>query len=195
MGCGYKYLNGGPGAPAYLYVAHALQAQAENPIPGWMGHADPFAFASDYAPAGGARRFLAGTPAIVALAALEVAVDLWLECGVAPAAAKSRALTDLFIGLVDERLGGRGVEVASPRESERRGAQVSLRCEPGYGVVRALIDRGVIGDFRPPDLMRFGFPGLYTRHVDAWDAVEAIRDVLDSGSWREPRFSGRLAVT
>jgi len=195
VGCGYKYLNGGPGAPAYLYVAERLQDHAHTPIPGWMGHEDPFAFAPDYAPARSMRRFLAGTPPIVALATLEVAVDMWCECGAAPAAAKSRALTSLFIELVDARLGGWDIEVASPRDAEKRGAQVALRAEHGYALMRALIERGVIGDFRPPDMMRFGFPALYTRHVDAWDAVETLRDVLDTEVWRDPRYAERLPVT
>ncbi len=195
VGCGYKYLNGGPGAPAYLFVRQALQEQLGTTISGWMGHASPFAFAPDYQPAPGIKRQLSGTPPMLSLLALEVAVDLWLRVDQRDARRKSMALGDLFISLVDETCRDLGVEVASPREAERRGSQVSLRHPDGYRVMRALIDRGVIGDFRTPDLMRFGFAPLYTRYVDVFDAVRCLREVLASRVWQRPEYGTRLAVT
>ena len=195
IGCGYKYLNGGPGAPAYVFVATGLQEQLANPIAGWMGHAAPFAFEPDYRPAAGISRQLAGTPPMLSLLALEVAIDLWLRVDQQEARRKSMALGDLFIRLVDETCRDLGVEVASPREAKRRGSQVSLRHREGYRVMRALIDRGVIGDFRTPDLMRFGFAPLYTRYVDVFDAVRCLREVLASRAWQRPEYATRLTVT
>ena len=195
IGCGYKYLNGGPGAPAYVFVATGLQEQLRNPIAGWMGHAAPFAFEPDYRPADGISRQLAGTPPMLSLLALEVAIDIWLSVDQQEARRKSMALGDLFIRLVDETCRDLGVEVASPREAKRRGSQVSLRHREGYRVMRALIDRGVIGDFRTPDLMRFGFAPLYTRYVDVFDAVRCLREVLASRAWQRPEYATRLTVT
>lgn len=195
VGCGYKYLNGGPGAPAYLFVARALQEQLRNPIAGWFGHAAPFAFEPEYRPAAGITRQLAGTPPVLSLMALEVAVDIWLRVDQREARRKSMALGDLFIRLVDETCRDLGVEVASPREAGGRGSQVSLRYREGYRAMRALIDRGVIGDFRTPDLMRFGFASLYTRYVDVFDAVRCLREVLASRAWQRPEYDTRLTVT
>jgi kynureninase len=166
----------------------------ETAIAGWMGHASPFNFELHYRPAAGVQRQLAGTPSIVALAALEAAIDLWLEVDRDAVWRKSRALGDLFIKLVDEA-GLEGIDVASPRQAARRGSQVSLRHEQGYAVTRALIDRGVIGDFRVPDILRFGLTPLYTRYVDVYDAVAALRDVIDSRQWDRPAYRTRLAVT
>ncbi len=195
VGCGYKYLNGGPGAPAYLFVAKALQSAMQSPLSGWMGHSDPFAFGREYEPAAGIRRQLAGTAPILSLTALEVAIDLWLHVDQAEARRKSMALGDLFIKLVDGACAGLDVSVASPRDAALRGSQVSLRHPHAYQVMRALIDRGVIGDFRTPDLMRFGFAALYTRYVDIYDAVDGLRDVLTRGTWQKPEYAGRLTVT
>ena len=195
IGCGYKYLNGGPGAPAYLFIATALQDAMRSPLSGWMGHAMPFAFEPDYRPAAGIARQLAGSPPILSMLALEVAVDLWLRVDRAEARRKSMALGDLFLRLVDETLGDLGVEVASPREAQSRGSQVSLRHVESYRVMRALIDRGVIGDFRTPDLMRFGFAPLYTRYVDIFDAVNCLREVLTTRAWQRPEYATRLTVT
>ena len=195
VGCGYKYLNGGPGAPAYLFVSRALQSAMESPLSGWMGHEDPFAFDRDYEPAAGIRRQLAGSPPILSMAALEVAIDLWLRVDQQEARRKSMALGDLFIKLVEDRCAGLGLSLASPREAEQRGSQVSLRHAHAYQVMRALIDRGVVGDFRTPDLVRFGFAALYTRYVDIYDAVEALRDVLLRGAWDRPEYKSRLTVT
>ena len=195
IGCGYKYLNGGPGAPAYLFVASRLQEQLPNPISGWMGHASPFAFEPEYRPAAGIARQLAGSPPVLSLMALEVAVDMWLRVDQQEVRRKSMALGDLFIRLVDETCRDLGVEVASPREAAQRGSQVSLRHKEAYRVMRALIDRGVIGDFRTPDLMRFGFASLYTRYVDVFDAVRCLREVLGTRAWQRPEYATRLTVT
>jgi kynureninase len=178
-GCTYKYLCGGPGSPAYLYVAAHLQDEARSPLRGWFGHAEPFGFAAEYEPAPGVRRFLAGTPPMLALAGLECALDLWLEVDLGAARRKSMALTDLFIELVQAR--SPRAEVLSPRDSERRGSQVSLRHAGAEGAMQAMADRGVVGDFRPPDVMRFGFAALYTRFADVWDAVDVLVDVIGAG--------------
>jgi len=195
VGCGYKYLNGGPGAPAFLYVAEALQDTIRQPLSGWMGHSDPFAFVTDYAPAGGIRRNLCGTPPVLAMAALDAALDAWDGIDMAAVRAKSVALCDLFIELVEERCAGAGLRLASPRDADRRGSQVSFRHAEGYAVMQALIDRGVIGDFRSPDLLRFGFTPLYLRYIDVWDAVDALADILASGSWNRDSYKRRAAVT
>ncbi|HVH65047.1 MAG TPA: kynureninase [Candidatus Acidoferrum sp.] len=195
VGCGYKYLNGGPGAPAYLFIASALQEAVRPPISGWMGHAAPFEFERDYRPAAGIARQLAGSPPIISMLALEVAIDLWLRVDQQEVRRKSMALGDLFIRLVDETCRGLGVDVASPRDPTMRGSQVSLRHRQAYPVMRALIDAGVIGDFRTPDLMRFGFAPLYTRYVDVFDAVRCLHQVLTSKAWQRPEYATRLTVT
>jgi kynureninase len=195
IGCGYKYLNGGPGAPAYLFIARALQDAMRSPLAGWMGHAAPFAFESEYRPAAGITRQLAGSPPILSMLALEVAIDLWLTVDQKEARRKSMALGDLFITLVDDTLRDLDVEVASPREAATRGSQVALRHREAYRVMRALIDRGIIGDFRTPDLMRFGFASLYTRYVDIFDAVSGLREVLITRAWQRPEYATRLTVT
>jgi kynureninase len=195
VGCGYKYLNGGPGAPAFLFVAERWQAEVRQPITGWFGHADPFAFERGYRPAAGIARFLAGTPPILSMKALEAGIDLFLEIDQQALRAKSVALTDMFIDLVDRRCAAWGLEVASPREASARGSQVSLRHLEGYPIMQALIARGVIGDFRAPDLLRFGFAPLYVRFVDVWDAVEALEAVMAGRLWDQPAFRQRATVT
>ena len=200
VGCGYKYLNGGPGAPAFVW-AHPRHAERFwQPLSGWMGHAAPFAFTPDYRPAAGIARYLCGTPALLSMAALECGVDSVLAAeplgGMAALRRKSLALTDLFIALVESRCGDQGLSVITPREHALRGSQVALaRNEGAYAIVQALIGRGVVGDFRAPDVLRFGFTPLYLRHVDVWDAVAHLREVLDSGEWREARFNRKAAVT
>jgi kynureninase len=195
VGCGYKYLNGGPGAPAFLFVAARLQEAMRQPLSGWFGHAAPFAFEEAYRPAAGIARFLSGTPPILSLKALEAGLETF--DGVDPGALreKSMRLTQLFVELIDERCGGFGLEIASPREPKRRGSQVALRHPQGYPIVQALIAQGVIGDFRAPDLMRFGFAPLYNRYADVFDAVEALHEVLATCLWKEERFTRRAAVT
>ncbi|MGH6943957.1 MAG: kynureninase [Geminicoccaceae bacterium] len=195
VGCGYKYLNGGPGAPAFLSVAKRWQEVARQPITGWLGHAEPFAFETGYRPAAGITRFLSGTPPILSLKALEAGVDLLLEVDQAALRAKSMQLGDLLVRLVEERCKTYGVALASPRDAKRRGSQVSF-CHPeGYAIVQALIAKRVIGDFRAPDLMRFGLAPLYLRFVDMLDAASALHRVLAQRAWDRPEFQQRAAVT
>ncbi|GAA2829151.1 kynureninase [Kitasatospora paracochleata] len=191
VGCGYKYLNGGPGAPAFLYAAERHQGEARQPLSGWFGHARPFAFEPGYEPTGGIRRFLTGTPPLLGMAALDASLDVWEKVDLAAVRAKSLALTSLFMDLVEPL----GLEVVTPRTEELRGSQVAVRHEDGYAVVQALIERGVIGDFRAPDLIRFGFTPLYLSYVDVWEAARHLREVLESGEWRDERFARRSDVT
>ncbi|MFB8241327.1 kynureninase [Kitasatospora purpeofusca] len=193
VGCTYKYLNGGPGSPAFLYVAERhLAAGPPQPLSGWFGHARPFAFEPGYEPKDGIGRFLTSSPSLLGQAALESSLDIWERADRAAVRAKSLALTDLFISLVEDL---EGIEVVTPREHERRGSQVALRHADGYPVVQALIARGVIGDFRAPDLMRFGFTPLYLSHTEVWDAARHLAEVLGSGEWKDERFSRRGEVT
>ena len=195
VGCGYKYLNGGPGAPAFLYVARRLQDAVRPPLSGWMGHEAPFAFDLDYRPADGVARNLCGTPAILAQAVLEVGLDIMLEADMAAVREKSVALCETFIALVEGRCAEYGFRLISPRDPARRGSQVSFAHDDGYPIMRALIARGVIGDFRAPDVLRFGFTPLYTRHVDVWDAVETLREIIATRAWDDPAFHKRARVT
>lgn len=195
VGCGYKYLNGGPGAPAFLFVAERWQDAARQPISGWFGHQTPFAFEPAYRPADGIDRFLAGTPPILSLKALEVGVDLLLEADQTALRAKSGRLTECFIRLVEERCADGELTLASPSDAEQRGAQVAFRHAEGYPIMQALIAGGVIGDFRAPDLLRFGLAPLYLRFVDLWDAVDTLRQVLQERAWDKPEFKQRAAVT
>jgi kynureninase len=205
VGCGYKYLNGGPGAPAFawLHPRHAARLDAEarwQPLSGWLGHAAPFEFTPDYRPAPGVARFICGTPSALSLAALECGVDSLLGAeplgGMAALRRKSLALTDLFMQRVGERCAGQGLTLRTPIEQAERGSQVSYaRADGGYAIMQALIARGVVGDFRAPDILRFGFTPAYLRFVDVWDAAEHLAEVLASGEWREARFNQRAAVT
>jgi kynureninase len=188
VGCGYKFLNGGPGAPAFLFVARRLQEALRTPIQGWLGHAEPFAFEAGYRPAPGIDRFQGGTPPILSLAALDAALDLFADVDLEALRAKSVALGELFLERVESRCGGLGLELACPQNGAARGSQVSLRHREGYAVVQALIARGVIGDFRAPDV-------LYLRHVDVWDAVEHLAEVLETREWDRPEFRTRSKVT
>ena len=216
IGCGYKFLNGGPGAPAFVW-AHPRHAERFwQPLSGWMGHAAPFAFKPNYEPAAGIARFLCGTPSVLALTALDCGVDTLHAAdalgGMAALREKSVALCELFIRLADERCAPLGFSVASPRDARVRGSQVSLTHAAadggayGYAIVQALIARGVIGDFRAgtaadaygpalPDILRFGFTPLYLRFVDVYDAVEHVVQVMRTGEYREARFNERSAVT
>lgn len=195
VGCGYKYLNGGPGAPAFLYVAARHQEGFVQPLSGWLGHAAPFAFDTAYAPAKGIGRYLCGTPPVLSVIALDCGVDTLLAADMTAVRAKSMRLTSLFIELVEGLCAGHGLALASPRDPARRGSQVSFSHPEGYAIMQALIARGVIGDFRAPDILRFGFTPLYLRHVDAWLAAEALRDILETRAWDEPRFKRRAVVT
>lgn len=194
VGCGYKYLNGGPGAPGFLFIAKRHLDDFRTPLSGWLGHAKPFEFVDDYAPASGVRRAMCSSPSILALTALEEGLKTFDGVDMADIRAKSRKLGDLFIQLAEERCGGE-FELGCARDSEWRGSQVSLRHKDGYAIMQALIARGVIGDFRDPDILRFGFTPLYTRFVDVYDAAAHLAEVMETGEWREPRFAERAAVT
>jgi kynureninase len=202
IGCGYKYLNGGPGAPAFVWVHPRHADRFWQPLSGWWSHASPFAFTHDYQPAAGIGRYLCGTQPILSMTALECGIDTLLavqDVGGMPALRrKSLALTDLFIRLVEERCAGHGLGLATPREHRLRGSQVCLTRETGaYAIVQALIARGVIGDFRagPPDILRFGFTPLYLGFEEVWYAVEHLRQVLASTEWQRPEFNRQHAVT
>ena len=193
-GCGYKYLNGGPGAPAFAYVRRTWQGVLKNPLPGWLGHARPFDFELTYDPAAGMQAFVTSSPSIIALESLSGALDVFERTSMKELRAKSLALTDLFIDLVESRVPG-VFDVVTPREHERRGSQVALRHVEAYGVVQAMIERGVVGDFRAPDICRFGFTPLYLRYVDVFDAVEILAQVMNSEAFLDERFTTRKPVT
>ena len=195
VGCGYKYLNGGPGAPSFVFAARRLHDRLRSPLWGWMGHAAPFEFDTAYRPAAGALRFQVGTPPILSLAALELGVSLIAEIGVDRLWEKSCALTSLFMELVEPVCAAHGLTVVSPSDPERRGSQISLRHPHGYAIVQALAARGVIGDFRTPDIVRFGFAPAYLGFTDVWDAVKILAEILESGSWDQPQFHERKRVT
>ena len=210
VGCGYKYLNGGPGAPAFVWAhpRHTARMDREGlrqPLSGWLGHAAPFEFAPTYRPATGIERFVCGTPPILAMRALECGLEVFGEAeafgGMPALRDKSIALTALFIERVEASCAGLGLTLASPRVPAERGSQVSFAHAEGYPVMQALIERGVVGDFRAGQdggdghLLRFGFTPLYTRFVDAWDAATVLAEVLSRETWREPRFAQRAAVT
>lgn len=206
VGCGYKYLNGGPGAPAFVWVNPLHTDRFWQPLAGWWGHATPFEFTPAYRPAAGITRYQCGTQPIISLAALDCGLDTLLAAeahgGMAALRAKSLALTDLFIALVEERCAGQGLGLATPRIHAQRGSQVCLsRDEGAYAIVQALIARGVIGDYRAgdggrhKDILRFGFTPLYIGFEDVWNAVEHLRQVLESGEWQRPEFNKKHAVT
>ncbi|MDO8370647.1 kynureninase [Polaromonas sp. YR568] len=207
IGCGYKYLNGGPGAPAFVWVHPRHTDRFRQPLSGWWGHAAPFEFTPDYRPAAGITRYLCGTQPILSLAALECGLEVFGAAdalgGMGALRTKSLALTDLFITLVEERCDGHGLGLATPREHAQRGSQVCLsRSEGAYAIVQALIARGVIGDFRAgsgdgrhPDILRFGFTPLYIGFEDVWHAVEHLKQVLETAEWKRPEFNQKHAVT
>ncbi len=206
VGCGYKYLNGGPGAPAFVWVHPKHADRFQQPLSGWWGHAAPFAFTPGFRPAPGITRYLCGTQPILSLAALECGLDVFVAAealgGMAALRTKSLALTDLFIALVEERCAGHGLGWVTPRDHAQRGSQVCLsRSEGAYAIVQALIKRGVIGDFRAgdgaehADILRFGFTPLYTAFEDVWHAVEHLKQVLETGEWQRPEFNQKHAVT
>jgi kynureninase len=191
VGCGYKYLNGGPGAPAFAYVHTKWQDQLANPLSGWMGHAAPFAFEDGYRPATGMTRWLTGTPPMLGLAGLEAGVDLMLEADPTLIAAKSAALFDSFAAIGDAL----GLDCVSPRDPGLRGSHISFRHPQAYQICQALIARGVIGDFRDPDIVRFGLTPLYLGFEDVVHVGEILREILESGAYRDAEFSKRNAVT
>ncbi|GAB3466889.1 kynureninase [Massilia terrae] len=184
VGCTYKYLNGGPGAPAFIWVPQQHQAAFAHPLSGWWGHARPFDMAPAFSPADGIVRALCGTQPVLSLALVECGLEIFEETSMQALRTKSLALTDLFIELVESRCGGHPLGLVTPREHARRGSQVSFTHPHGFGVMQSLIERGVIGDYREPHIMRFGFTPLYTSYADVWDAVEQLRDILDRGDYR-----------
>jgi kynureninase len=193
VGCTYKYLNGGPGSPAFIYVAPRHADAARPALSGWLGHEAPFAFDLDYRPGAGIERMRVGTPPVLALAALEQALDIWDMTNMAEIRAASQALTSLFIEEVERRCPG--LDLATPRDPAQRGSQVSFRFEHGYAAMQALIARGVIGDFRAPDIMRFGFTPLYIDADDVRAAAEILEDVMTNRLWDDPAYQTRAAVT
>ncbi len=193
VGCGYKYLCGGPGAPAYAFVAERHHETLSQPLSGWMGHARPFAFDDAYIPAPGVDRLLCGTPQVLSMSALEVGVDLIAEIGVDRLYAKSQALSEFFLECLSER--DIALELVSPSDSVRRGSQLSFRHENAYAICQALIARGVIGDFRDPDILRLGFAPAYLRFEDMAEAVRHLAEVLQTGEWQRDEFNQRAAVT
>ena len=195
VGCGYKFLNGGPGAPGFAFVARRHQGQAVQPLTGWWSHAEPFAFARDYRPATDIRQMLSGTQPILSMAALECGIDIMLRAGMHQVRAKSMALGQLFQDLMEHYCSGFGFALATPADPAQRGSQIAYRHSHGYAIMQALIAAGVIGDFRAPDIIRFGLTPLYTRFADVWDAVQIIRTVMQDQLWRDPRFARRAIVT
>jgi kynureninase len=194
VGCGYKYLNGGPGAPAFIYVAERLQKELQSPVRGWMGHADPFTFEDDYRPAAGILKFLTGTPSILALAALDAGLATFDGVAMSTIAAKSRSLSQLFIDEVEARCGGQ-IQLGSPRDPMQRGSHIIFAHPDAFAVVQALISRNVIGDFRAPDLIRLGFAPLYNSHAEVVHAAEILTEIMISREWDQPRFRERAKVT
>jgi kynureninase len=196
VGCTYKYLNGGPGAPAFIWVPERHQATFRHPLTGWWSHAAPFAMSHGFTAADGIGRALCGTQPVVSLSLVECGLEVFEETDMAAIRAKSLLLTDLFIALVETRCARHPLGLVTPREHARRGSQVSFTHPHGYAVMSALIERGVIGDYREPEIMRFGFTPLYTRFADVWDAVEILRDILDNEGYKNyPRHAARSAVT
>ena len=195
VGCTYKYLNGGPGSPGFIFVAARHLDQYRQPLTGWWGHREPFAFERDYRPAPGIRQMLSGTQPVLSLAVAEAGIDIMRRADMGAVREKSMRMTDLLIELVESRCAGRGMELVSPRDARSRGSQVSFHHDNGFPLMQALIRRGVIGDYRAPGILRFGVTPLYLRYTDIWDAVEILRDVLETGVWREPRFNTQGLVT
>jgi kynureninase len=195
VGCTYKYLNGGPGSPAFIFTAKRHQGKALQPLTGWWGHAAPFAFDRDYTPAGNINQMLSGTQPIVSLAVTEVGLDISCRADIELVRRKSQQLGDLFIQLLAQECGQWQFDIVSPRDAERRGSQVSIAHDNGYAIMQALIDRGVIGDFRAPDIMRFGFSALYVSFADVFDTVATLKDIMTTGCWQDEQYNRRNAVT
>ena len=195
VGCSYKYLNGGPGAPAYTYVAEESIEEFEPIVTGWHSHARQFEFEIEYEADISIKKTLVGTPTILSLVSLNAALDIWKDIDITAVRRKSLTLTNSFIELIESRCSEFDLRLHSPRDDDLRGSQVSWGTPNGYEIMQALINRKVIGDFRPPDVMRFGFTPLYTRFVDVFDAVTQLKEILETEEWRRPEFSIRQAVT
>ena len=195
IGCGYKYLNGGPGAPSFTWVAPALVDVASQPLSGWFGHKDPFAFVPDFEAASGIQRFLTGTQQVLSLASLDEALNVWEDVSMHDVRKKSTAQTERFIAGVERECDGHGLALLSPRNSAERGGQVSFEHAEGYRIMQALISRGVIGDFRAPNILRFGFSPLYVSFADIDRAIEILAEILRTETWRQPQFAAKRTVT
>ena len=195
VGCTYKYLNGGPGAPAFAYVAERLQVDLDQPVRGWVGHAAPFTMDERYAPAPGIRRMLSGTPPVLSLVALSTALEAFRDVDLGALREQSLALTDRFIELADDRLAAHGFTVVTPRERTQRGSHVSLAHDHAYEVVQAAITAGVVGDYREPGLCRFGFAPLYLTVDDVDEAVDRLVDLMERADWQAPEYAVRNTVT
>lgn len=195
VGCGYKYLNGGPGAPAFLYVAHRHQHQVEQPLSGWMGHKAPFDFDSSYRPAEGMSRFLSGTPAVVSMSILDAALDVFEGVSSVELHKKAQALSELFLCLMDNSLVSGDLQLLSPRDCNKRGAQLAFAHPHAYEICQALIAQGVIADFRAPDILRFGFSPLYLRFADMAQSASRLERIVHEGLWQNPAYSSRAKVT
>jgi len=195
VGCGYKYLNGGPGAPAFLFVAKRHQGKAAQPLTGWWSHAAPFAFEQDYRPADNIWQTLTGTQPILSLSVLACGIDIFCRADMIKIHNKSKVLCDYFVDLLEDHCKDFGFALASPRDSENRGSQVSLTHPQGYAIMQALIEDQVVGDFRAPDIMRFGFTPLYTRYSDVWDAVMCLKEIMEKDLWQKPEYAKMSAVT
>ncbi|ASG65046.1 kynureninase [Idiomarina piscisalsi] len=195
VGCTYKYLNGGPGAPAFVYVNKALKGKLQQPIAGWFGHQNPFEFDPQYQPDSGIKQFLAGTPSIISMSAIDAALELFDNLDLQTVRKKSVVLTTLFDDLINQYGLSDQLQRLSPASTEERGSQLSYSFDFAYELCQALIDRGVIADYRAPHFIRFGFAPLYNSYKDVWNAVEQIRDVLHSGVYKDNRYAQRQAVT
>jgi kynureninase len=195
VGCTYKYLNGGPGSPAFVYVAKRHQQAAQNPLSGWWGHARPFAFEKNFQPAEGILRFQTGTQPVLSLRGLQAGLEIARAIDPKMVRKKSQQLTQLFLELVESRCGNDDMTLQTPTDPEKRGSQVAFHCLNGFSVIQALIARKIIADFRAPGIMRFGFAPLYLRYTDVWDAAEALADVFKTEEWREERFQQKHEVT
>ena len=195
VGCTYKYLSGGPGAPGFIFVAKHLQNQLTQPLQGWWGHAEPFKFVDDYAPTEGIGRFLCSTQSVLALTAMEVGIDVFLKYEMKDIRRKSQKLGQLFIELIEERCAGFQFTIASPRDPEQRGSHVALAHDNAYAIMQALIKHKVIGDFRAPDTIRFGFSPLYMSYADIWNAVTILEEVMQTAQWDRKEFQIVNSVT
>ncbi len=194
VGCGYKYLNGGPGAPAFVYVAERHQ-QVEQPLSGWMGHARPFDFTEDYEPMAGIRRFSSGTPGIIGMSALDAAMIIWEQIDVASIQRKSESLAAIIKERISNETVFSDLALIGPGPGPEGGSQISIRHPKAYEIVQALIERGVIGDFRAPNIIRFGLCSLFLSHVDVYNAMTHMAEVIESEAYADSRFSNRAFVT
>jgi kynureninase len=193
VGCGYKYLNGGPGAPAFLYIAKRLQTEIHQPLSGWWGHASPFEFIDEYIPAADIRRAQSGTQSVLGLAALEVGIDTTLSVDMGLLREKSLKQSKLLMDLIQQHCPE--MSIASPADDEMRGSHVSIRHEHGYAVTRALSDHGVVVDFRAPDIVRFGITPLYISYIDIWNTVEILKEILNTNVWDKEEYRQKATVT